>query len=81
MSSDIDSAISSRTIGGEAALAQLLAYHFEQVIGLFLAAGDIGVARHAERIGREQFHTGKQRGKIVGNHLLQGARSRANRRR
>ena len=57
--------------GGEAALAQLLLDHLQQVLGGLLVAVDVGVAGHPEGVGLDDLHAGEQPVEVVGDHLLE----------
>ena len=57
--------------GGEAALAELLLDHFQQVLGGLLVAVDVGVAGHPEGVGLDDLHAGEQAVEVVGDHLFE----------
>ena len=57
--------------GAEAAAADELLDGLEEVVGLQLLDGKLGVARHAERVRLQHLHAGEQRGEVGGDELLE----------
>ena len=57
--------------GAEAAPADELLDGLEEVVGLQLLDGELGVARHAERVRLQHLHAGEQRREVGGDDLLE----------
>ena len=55
----------------EPAAAHALLDGLEQVLGLELLDGDLGVARHAERMRLDHLHAGEERAEVRGDELLE----------
>jgi len=56
----------------EAAPAQLELHRRQEVVGLLLVHGDVGVPRDAERVVALDLHPREERAQMCGDHLLEG---------